>query len=90
MSNRNSLVRKEFDSLLSTEIENKIRIAFSTKTTDDDINISSDQIENLTAAITKGLDYPQLTYQANVDYPQLVSFLEKLCDIFKWEKLGKI
>lgn len=89
MSNRNSLVRKEFDSLLSAEIENKIRTVFSTKTTDDDINISSDQIENLTTAITKGLAYPQLTYQANVDYPQLVSFLEKLCVIFKWEKYEK-
>lgn len=89
MSNRNSFVRREFDSLLSTEIENKIRTAFSTKTTDDDINISSDQVENLTVAIAKGLTYPQLTYQANVDYPQLVSFLEKLCDIFKWEKYEK-
>ena len=89
MSDRNSFVRKEFSSLLSTEIENKIRTAFSTKTTDDDINISSDQVENLTVAIAKGLTYPQLTYQANVDYPQLVSFLEKLCDIFKWEKYEK-
>ena len=89
MSNRNSFVRREFDSLLSAEIENKIRTAFSTKTTDDDINISSDQVENLTVAIAKGLTYPQLTYQANVDYPQLVSFLEKLCDIFKWGKYEK-
>jgi superfamily II DNA/RNA helicase len=89
MSNRNSYVRKEFSSLLSAEIENKIRIAFSSKTTDDDINISSDQVENLTNAIGKGLTYPKLTYQAKVDYPQLVSFLEKLCDIFKWEKYEK-
>lgn len=89
ISNRNSFVRKEFSSLLSPEIESKIRIAFSTKTTDDDINISSDQVENLTAAIAKRLTYPQLTYQANVDYPQLVSFLEKLCDVFKWEKYEK-
>lgn len=57
--------------------------------TDDDINISSDQIENLTTAIIQGLSYPKLTYQANVDYPQLVSFLEKLCTIFKWEKYEK-
>lgn len=89
ISNRNSFVRKEFSSLLSPEIESKIRIAFSTKTTDDDINISSDQVENLTSAIAKGLTYPQLTYQANIDYPQLVSFLEILCDVFKWEKYEK-
>lgn len=43
----------------------------------------------MTAAIAQGLSYPQLTYQASVDYPQLVSFLEKLCNIFKWEKYEK-
>lgn len=89
MSNRNSLVRKEFSSLLSTEIESKICAAFSNKPTDDDINISSDQVENLTTAIAKGLAYPALTVQGKVDYQQLVSFLEKLCDIFKWEKYEK-
>lgn len=89
ISNRNSLVRKEFSSLLSKEIENKICVAFSNKTTDDDINISVDQVENLTAAIAKGLKYPELTVQGNVDYSQLVSFLEKLCNIFKWEKYEK-
>ena len=89
MSNRNSLVRKEFSSLLSTEIESKICTAFSNKPTDDDINISSDQVENLTTAIAKGLAYPALTDQGKVDYQQLVSFLEKLCDIFKWEKYEK-
>lgn len=89
ISNRNSFVRKEFSPLLSAEIENKIRTAFSAKAIDDDINISSDQIENLTDAIAKGLTYPQLTYQASIDYPKLVSFLEKLCEIFKWEKYEK-
>lgn len=89
MSNRNSLVRNEFSSLLSTEIESKICAAFSNKPTDDDINISSDQVENLTTAIAKGLAYPALTVQGKVDYQQLVSFLEKLCDIFKWEKYEK-
>ena len=82
-------MRKEFASLLSTEVESKIRTAFSNKTTDDDINISSDQVENLTAAIAKGLAYPALTDQGKVDYQQLVLFLEKLCDIFKWEKYEK-
>lgn len=89
MSNRNSFVRKEFSSLLSAEIEDKIRIAFANKTSDDDINISSDQVENLTTAIAKGLTYPELTGQTNDDYQQLVSFLEKLCAIFKWEKYEK-
>lgn len=30
-----------------------------------------------------------LLSKRDVDYPQLVSFLEKLCDIFKWEKYEK-
>lgn len=86
ISNRNSFVRKAFSDLLSPEIENSIRVAFSNRPTDDDINISSDQVENLTSEIVKGLTYPQLTPQGNIDYQQLVAFLERLCAIFKWNK----
>lgn len=89
ISNRNSFVRKEFSAFLSTEIEDTIRSAFSNQTTDDDINISSDQVKNLTAAIAKGLTYPQLTPQGKIDYSKLVDFLEKLCEIFKWDKYEK-
>ena len=89
ISNRNSLVRKEFSAFLSTEIETTIRSAFSGKKTDDDINISSDQVENLTIEIAKGLAYPQLNNQGNIDYKQLISFLEKLCTVFKWDKYEK-
>ena len=89
MFNRDSLVRKEFSAFLSPEIENSIRSAFSNQKTDDDINISSDQVENLTVAIAKGLAYPRLNDHGNIDYSQLLSFLENLCTIFKWEKYEK-
>lgn len=86
IANRNSFVRQEFSASLTPEIENAIRAAFANKSTDEDINISSDQVENLTAAIAKGLAYPQLNSLGNIDYKGLVAFLERLCVIFKWDK----
>lgn len=86
IANRNSFVRQEFSTSLTPEIENAIRAAFANKSTDEDINISSDQVESLTAAIAKGLTYPQLNALGNIDYKGLVAFLERLCVIFKWDK----
>ncbi len=86
IANRNSFVRQEFSTSLTPEIEDAIRAAFENKSTDEDINISSDQVENLTAAIAKGLAYPQLNALGHIDYKGLVAFLERLCVIFKWDK----
>lgn len=86
LANHNSVVRQEFSPYISKETELVIRNVFSSKSIDDDINISSDQVENLTSAIAKGLAYPQLNASGHLDYKDLLSFLEKLCTIFKWEK----
>jgi hypothetical protein len=82
-----SLVWKEFSQLLDEDIETKIVEAFSKKDEipDDDISVSVDQTANLTVAIANGLKYPELDERGNVDYNNLMSFLEKLCKIFKWE-----
>lgn len=86
--NKDSLVRKEFAPFLQAGDEEKIRVAFDKKKNkpDDDLNISVDQADNLTAAIKQGLEYPKLNEYGNADYKELVAFLEKLCRIFKWEK----
>lgn len=89
ISGKESFVKNEFSIFLTPEIEKTIRLAFANKTIDDDINISADQVDNLTSAIANGLDYPQPSSQGNIDYNQLVEFLEKLCAIFKWEKYEK-
>lgn len=86
ISGRDSFVKKEFSGFLSPEVEDTIRSVFSNKTIDDDINISSDQLENLSSAIKNGVNYPLPSPQGNIDYNQLVDFLEKLCEVFKWEK----
>lgn len=84
--NARSIVRKEFASLLTHEKEQTIFATFNAKrNTDDDINISLDQMDNLSSAIANGLSYPPFNQNGNIDYNELVVFLEKLCQIFKWE-----
>lgn len=85
---RNSLVRREFAPLLSEGTESKIKTVFAKNESkpDDDINVSVDQTENLTVAIIGGLSYPSIDEETGyVDYNELIHFLERLCDIFKWE-----
>jgi hypothetical protein len=84
----NSIVRRAFEDLLTPVITSKIKIAFESKnqTPDDDINVSVDQTNNLTQAILKGLQYPKLKDDNTVDYNRLMDFLERLCEIFKWDK----
>lgn len=83
----NSLVKREFSELLKGDTESRIKAAFNSveNKPDDDINVSVDQTNNLTVAIAKGLKYPTLNEKGNVDYNELVEFLERLCKIFKWE-----
>ncbi len=84
--NKDSVVRKEFTSVMSAQDEEAILRNFQNKQNmDDDISISVDQIDNLSSAIAKGLSYPAFTAQGNIDYNELVVFLETLCRIFKWD-----
>lgn len=82
-----SLVWQEFSPLLVEDTESKIIEAFTKKEEipDDDINVSVDQTANLAVAIANQLEYPKLDERGNVDYAELMLFLEKLSKIFKWE-----
>lgn len=86
-SDRNSLVREEFEPFLKEGDAEKIKLAFDQGEVkqDDDINVSVDQMNNLKTAIVGGLQYPTIT-NGKVSYSELMDFLEKLCTIFKWEK----
>lgn len=88
LTDKDSLVKKEFALLLSEENIQNIKTIFEKNGNipDDDINVSVDQTNNLTAAIAKGLTYPSLDENGKVDYSQLLDFLETLCGIFKWEQ----
>lgn len=84
-SNRNSIVKTQFDMCLTPEKEQKIRDLFSSKKSllDNDINISIDQTESLENAIKNGLNYPSIA-ENKIDFEELVVFLNKLHKIFKW------
>ena len=49
-------------------------------------NVTLDQSERLHLAIKEGLRYPKVNASGNVSYDELMDFLEKLCEIFNWEK----
>lgn len=87
MQDNDSLVRREFSTLLTPKDEAKIRDAFTDPFTepDDDINTSVDQTKNLRAAIAMGLKYPD-RIEGRFNYDDVLTFLEKLSRIFKWGK----
>lgn len=82
-----SLVWHEFSEFLNEDTEMKIVEAFRIKNEipDDDINVSVDQTANLILAISEGLKYPELDESGIIEYNTLICFLEKFCEIFKWE-----
>ena len=85
---RHSVIRKQFDELLTEETTAIIKDKFHNKDErkpkpDDDINISLDQTQNLIAAINNGIEYPKLVND-RVQYNDLVDFLRVLSRIFKW------
>lgn len=83
LSDNNSYVKSQFSEQLNEDAIQTIKTAFASKTKiDNDINISVDQVDNLTKAIQCGLSYPK-----DFDYKNsLMPFLFKLKKIFKWEK----
>lgn len=88
VSGRASRVKKEFSDVLSPEDEAAIVAAFAGRehSLDDDINLSLDQTEQLAREIRSGrLHYPAIRIVGKADYNELRNFLERLCDIFKWE-----
>lgn len=88
VSGRASRVKKEFSDVLSPEDEAAIVAAFAGRehSLDDDINLSLDQTERLAREIRSGrLHYPAIRIGGKADYNELRNFLERLCDIFKWE-----
>lgn len=88
VNDRNSRVRKEFEPFLEYSDVAIIKEVFanSKNKPDDDINVSIDQTNNLTSAIARGLKYPELNENGNIDYSELIDFLEMLSCIFKWDK----
>lgn len=91
VNERDSRVHQEFKSLLSKEDEHLIADNFTKKDNapDDDINLSPDQTERLADEIRSGLHYPIIRIGGRANYSELLEFLERLCEIFKWDVYEK-
>jgi hypothetical protein len=88
-NNRNSVVRKAFAEVLTVEQETTIKAKFNEMESkpDDDINASVDQTNRLRQAIKDGLEYPKIDeIKGYAEHKDIVEFLGKLYDIFKWDK----
>lgn len=88
MSGRNSRVFQEFAHLLTDGVGAEIKDAFLRKESqpDDNISMTHDQIETLASHIRAGLHYPHITIGCMAKYEDIVTFLNELCEVFKWEK----
>lgn len=89
MDNKDTLITNEFNSFLKDNVRSEIINKFIKYKDyiDDDINTSLDQILKLNQAIEDGLEYPSLNFDTR--YNDIIIFLEKLCEIFNWEKYDK-
>lgn len=88
IKNRQSVVKSHFSDVLNKEDEKKIRSLFVKDEVkpDDDINVSIDQTNLLVSKIKEGLRYPNLDYNGNPNYYDVLNFLQTLSSIFKWSK----
>ena len=85
---KKSRIVQEFKDYLTDDIKEQIREQFKSRAEllDDDINTSVIQNERLKEAILKKqIPIPP----RNATQPQILAFLEKLCDVFLWEQCEK-
>lgn len=78
----NNYIYKLFSNELTEKELDIIREKFKNEDVNDDSNVTIDQVKNLDKAIIEsGLKYPE-----KIDYANVKDFLEKLFDVFQWEK----
>ncbi|HHX68529.1 MAG TPA: DEAD/DEAH box helicase, partial [Gallicola sp.] len=91
INNRESLVYTNFKPWLNNEKLTIIKNKFSNDNIakpDDDINVSVDQSKRLIIAIKDGLAYPP-SDNGEINYNDLLEFLETLSEIFNWDYYEK-
>lgn len=87
MLDRRSRVRREFEENMTANDPALIKEMFIGRNneSDDDINVSVDQIDKVVSAIESGLDYPKVNIYGYVGFQPTPEFLEGLCEAFDWE-----
>ena len=86
-SNVNSPLTEMFEEYVTPAQKSVIMKNFPLEKTSNDITLSYDQASTLSKIIEQGAKYPDLKGQNDdVDFNELVNFLEILSRVFKWDK----
>ncbi|MBC8743234.1 DEAD/DEAH box helicase [Lactobacillus sp. Marseille-P7033] len=91
-NNRQSIVRSKFQQFISRQEEQEIVAKLCKKYNDNfdnDVNISADQTSNLKLMIKQGLNYPQFDDNGQLNYQEVISFLDQMDSIFNWQQYEK-
>lgn len=91
-NSRQSIVRRKFQQFITCEDEKKILDHLQKKyndSFDNDVNISTDQTSKLKLMIKQGLKYPQFDEKGQLNYQEVLSFLDQMDSIFNWQQYEK-
>lgn len=91
-NNRQSVIRRSFRQFITIQEEQEILVRLYKKYSDnfdDDVNISIDQISSLKLMVQKGLRYPKFDNDGQLDYQEVLCFLDQLDLIFNWQHYEK-
>ena len=91
-NNRQSIVRKKFQQFIDPQEEHEILTCLHSRYSekfDNDVNISTDQTSKLKLMIKKGLKYPTFNESGQLNYQEVLSFLDQLDSIFNWQQYEK-
>lgn len=89
---RQSIVRRRFQQFITCQEEQEILTQLYAKyndSFDNDVNISTDQTSNLKLMIKQGLRYPQFDDNGQLNYQEVLNFLDQMDSIFNWKQYEK-
>ncbi|KJY62796.1 uncharacterized protein JG30_02510 [Bombilactobacillus mellifer] len=91
-NSRQSIVRKKFQHYITHQEEQEILTKLYEKYNDNfdnDVNISTDQTSKLKLMIKQGMRYPRFDDNEQLNYQEVLNFLDQMDSIFNWKQYEK-